>query len=91
MTEKPIELAAVEDRHDEADVGLVGGAVVRVVVDDDVARAASSSPSSAKRRVDPADVAGDRPGLQRRGLRRLAELAALGVAERAAEVLATRG
>ena len=33
------ELVAEEDRDDEADVGLVRGAVVRVVVDDHVARA----------------------------------------------------
>ena len=46
-----------------------------------------SWPSSAKRRLMPGDVARDRARLERRRLRRLAELAALGVAEDAAEVL----
>ena len=80
------ELAAEEDGDDEADVRLVRGAVVGVVVDDDVARL----PLEAELReatVDAGDVARDRPRLQRRRLGRLAELPALGVAEDAAEVL----
>ena len=80
------ELAAVEDGDDEADVGLVRRAVVGVVVDDDVARPPLLA-DLGKASVDAADVAGERAGLQRRGLRRLRELPRLGVADHAAEVL----
>ena len=80
------ELAVVEDGHDEADVGLVRGAVVGVVVDDDVA-GLPLEPELGEAAVDAGDVARDRPRLERRRLRRLAQLPALVVAEHAAEVL----
>jgi hypothetical protein len=79
-------LAAMEDRHAEGDVGLMRGAVIGVVVDDHV----SGLPLDAElgeAAVDPAYVAGDRTGLQRRRLRRLAQLTGLLVADHAAEVL----
>ena len=80
------EPAGVEDRHDERHVRLVRGAVVGVVVDHDVAGLPLEA-ELLEAAVDPGDVAGDRAGLQRRRLRRLAQLAALVVAEHAAEVL----
>ena len=86
VTEKPISSSVVEDRHAEADVGPVRGAAVGVVVHDDVAGRGSSrrAPRAAE---DAAHVAGDRPRLQRRALRAFAELPALGVGERGAEIL----
>ena len=80
------ELVRVEDRHDEADVGLVRRAVVGMVVDDDVARL-PFQPELGEAAVDAGDVARDRSRLQRCRLRGLTELAPVRVAEDAAEVL----
>ena len=71
------QLALVEHRDGERDVGAVGGAVVAVVVHHHV----PGPPLLAdlgEATVDAADVAGDRTGLQRRRLARLAQLARLG-------------
>ena len=86
VAENATELAPVEDRDDEADVGPVRGAVVGVVVDDDVARLPFLA-ELGEAAVDAADVAGDRARLERRRLRRLAQLPRLLVADHAAEVL----
>ena len=78
--------SADEHRHDEGDVRAVAGAGIGVVVHDDVA-GADHVAALLQRLQDAADVARDRPRLQRRRLRRFGEAAALGIDQRRAEIL----
>lgn len=79
------QFALVEDRHDEAHVWLMRGAVVRVVMDHHVAwlpllfRLAEAT-------LDTAHVARDWTRLQRSRLDRLAELVRVDVAEGTAKI-----
>jgi hypothetical protein len=76
------QLALVEDRHRDRDVGRVGGAEVRMVVDDHVAVVDLA--------LEPVEEAADVPGQRadvHRGRVGLAQLAALGVEDSRAEVL----
>ena len=80
------QVAVEEDRRAEADVRPVRGAVVRRVVDDHVARIEALAPLP-EELEDAAQVARDRAQLQWRGERALADLAAIRVEQRDAEIL----
>ena len=80
------QLAAVKHRHAERHVGAVRGAAVGIVVHDHVAGAEYVA-ARLEALADAADIAGDRPGLQRRRHLALAQLPSLGVGQRRAEIL----
>src|SRR5207247_1865158 len=82
---EPDDLSLVEDGHAEAHVRPVRRAVVRRVVDDHVALFEAVT-ALLEQAEDALHVAGDRPELQRGRKRALADLAALGVEQRDAEV-----
>ena len=79
-----------EDRHDEGDVRPVARAVVGGVVDDDVALVQRLA-ALLQDLVHPPHVAGDRPRLERCRVHRFAELAAVAVDDRSAEIFGLRG
>ncbi len=68
----------VENRHAERDIGPMRGAAIGIVVHDHVARAHGIA-ADLQPFENAADVAGDRPRLQRRAHLAFAELAALGI------------
>ena len=80
--ERPVD----EDRHGEGDVRPVRGAAIGIVVHDDVA-GADGFAARGERPLDAADIAGDRARLQRRAHLAFAELVAVGVRQRGAEIL----
>src|SRR5215475_10791260 len=81
------QLVAIENRHHKRHVGTVASTTVWVVVHDHIAGL-----DGVAARLDLAqhatDIAGNRPRQQRRRLRRLTQLVALGVDQRRAEILA---
>ena len=79
-------ISVVEHRHHESDIGAVAGAGIGVVVHDHIARPHRVA-ARCQRLQDAADIARDRPRLQRRRLRRLGEAPTLGIDQRRAEIL----
>ena len=83
---KSDQLARLENRHAERDVGPMRGAAVGVVVHDDVARP-DLVPALGQHLQDAPDIAGYRSRLQRRAHLAFAQLPPLRVGERGAEIL----